>query len=69
MDWMHLLFAAAATGFGGLAWGYRTQAANEREQVTYLRKQLQTPAPIDAPRLPAPNPTSTAFRQPERANG
>jgi len=53
MDWMHLLFAACATGFGGLAWGYRTQAAAEREQITYLRKQLGDP--------PAPTPTSRAL--------
>ena len=39
---------AAAFGAAGLAWGYRGQRDQEREQVVYLRAQLRearTPSP------------------------
>lgn len=35
------LALAAAFGAGGLAWGYRGQRDQEREQVVYLRDQLR----------------------------
>lgn len=43
--------ACAAGAFGALAYGYRGQRDQEREQVMYLRKQLETrtnPPPVPA---------------------
>lgn len=40
----------------GLAWGYRGQRDLEREQVTYLRKQLASEPPTK-PGAAAPHPS------------
>lgn len=51
MDVMHLLFLGAACAGAALAYGYRGQRDIEREQVSFLRKQLQgapDPAPTNA---------------------
>ncbi len=41
METAALLTALAAGAFGALAYGYRGQRDQEREQVIYLRKQLE----------------------------
>lgn len=41
METAALLTALAAGAFGALAYGYRGQRDQEREQVVYLRKQLE----------------------------
>lgn len=41
METAALLTALAAGAFGALAYGYRGQRDQEREQVMYLRKQLE----------------------------
>lgn len=63
MDWMHLLFLAAATGAGGLAYGYRGQRESEREQVAYLRKQISGAAE------PPPAGARALTTLPGRSNG
>ena len=40
METAALITALAAGAFGALAYGYRGQRDQEREQVIYLRKQL-----------------------------
>lgn len=41
METAALLTALAAGAFGALAYGYRGQRDQEREQVVYLRRQLE----------------------------
>lgn len=41
METAALITALAAGAFGALAYGYRGQRDQEREQVVYLRKQLE----------------------------
>lgn len=41
METAALITALAAGAFGALAYGYRGQRDQEREQVIYLRKQLE----------------------------
>jgi len=57
MDILHLIFLAVAAGATGLAWGYRGQRDIEREQVTFLRRQLGSEPP----------PAQSADRQPSKA--
>lgn len=45
METAALLTALAAGAFGALAYGYRGQRDQEREQVIYLRKQLEVRNP------------------------
>lgn len=55
METTALITALAAGAFGALAYGYRGQRDQEREQVVYLRKELATA------RAPTPTtPQSTA---------
>lgn len=59
METAALLTALAAGAFGALAYGYRGQRDQEREQVVYLRKELASA------RTPPPPPaTSTAVAVP-----
>ena len=51
METAALLTALAAGAFGALAYGYRGQRDQEREQVVYLRKEL---AAARAPTPPTP---------------
>lgn len=41
MEIATVIAVACAFGAGGLAWGYRGQRDQEREQVVYLRTQLR----------------------------
>lgn len=51
METAALITALAAGAFGALAYGYRGQRDQEREQVVYLRKEL---AAARAPTPPTP---------------
>lgn len=60
METAALITALAAGAFGALAYGYRGQRDQEREQVVYLRRQLETRGGYPgAPQLPAPSPPSS----------
>lgn len=50
METAALITALAAGAFGALAYGYRGQRDQEREQVVYLRKELASA------RAPTPQP-------------
>lgn len=54
MEISALITALAAGAFGALAYGYRGQRDQEREQVVYLRKELA------AARAPGPSPFTPA---------
>lgn len=68
METAALLTALAAGAFGALAYGYRGQRDQEREQVVWLRKELATlrgsPSPrsdeASASRDAKPNATAVA---------
>jgi len=60
METAALITALAAGAFGALAYGYRGQRDQEREQVIYLRKQLEA-------RVNPPPPNESRGTQP-RAN-
>lgn len=51
METAALLTALAAGAFGALAYGYRGQRDQEREQVVYLRKELAA-ARVSTPQPP-----------------
>ncbi|MGE0533173.1 MAG: hypothetical protein AB7P35_17830 [Hyphomonadaceae bacterium] len=52
IDITAMIFALAAGAAGALAYGYRGQREQEREQVTYLRKRLERFEPQPEPSAP-----------------
>jgi hypothetical protein len=57
METAALITALAAGAFGALAYGYRGQRDQEREQVVWLRKEL-----ADVRKPPPPTPQGEAQR-------
>ena len=63
METAALITALAAGFFGALAYGYRGQRDQEREQVVWLRKELADvrkpppPTPLAPPRPRPPRPS------------
>lgn len=53
METAALITALAAGAFGALAYGYRGQRDQEREQVVYLRKELAAARSSSPPEQPS----------------
>lgn len=63
MEIATVIAVACAFGAGGLAWGYRGQRDQEREQVVYLRAQLRES------RSPTPDTNVKALNPPAQNRG